>query len=107
MNVREQAIEQFRRQFIVPQGAEVSVSRETIDSSDVRDAHNRYVLPYDEGEKWTGEAVLFFVDCHPRANWAHDCTYVFIFADGRAYWWPRKWPPSETIEMGALDTETK
>lgn len=104
MNVREQAIEQFRRQFIVPKGADVSVSRDEIDSSDVRDAHNRYVLPFDDdGERWTGEAVLFFVDCHPRANWAHDCTYVFIFADGRAYAWPHKWPPCESVEMDVLE----
>lgn len=104
MNVREHAIDRFRRHCIVPKDALISASLVAVDSSDVRDAHNRYVLPFDDdGERWTGEAVLFFVDCHPRANWAHDCTYVFIFADGRAYAWPHKWPPCESVEMDVLE----
>ncbi len=107
MNDRDRAIDQFRQHFIVPKGAEVSVSRAVIDSSDVCDAHNRYVLPYDDNEKWSGDAVLFFVDWHPRANWAHDCTYVFVFADGRAYAWPHKWPPSDETEMDVLEPVSK
>lgn len=107
MNVRESAIDRFRRDFIVPKGAIISVSLAVIDSSEVRDINNRHVLPYDDGEKWTGDAVLFFVDWHPRANWSHDCTYVFIFADGRAYAWPHKWPPRDEIEMDVMEPVSK
>ncbi len=101
--MRDRAIEQFRQYVVVPKGAVVSVSRGAVNSSEVRDKDNRYVLPYDDSERWTGDAVVFFVDWHPRTNWRHDCTYVFVFADGRAYVWPHTLPPNDEIEMEELE----
>lgn len=38
---------------------------------------------------------FFFVDDFPRANWSHECRYVFISQDGRMYVYCANFPPRD------------
>jgi len=47
----------------------------------------------------TGRYYVFFVDQMPAANWAHECAYAFVGANGRRAWADEQWPPDESIEL--------
>ena len=47
----------------------------------------------------TGFVALLLIDHHPHANWAHPCTYVLVWRDGRTRQAEHDWPPSPSLRM--------
>lgn len=66
----------------------------------VTDIHGRQVAA--DAPRAEEPAALFFIDRDPLANWAHECTYVFLYDDGGVHVAERRWPPSASAELVSL-----
>lgn len=91
-------VARFWREFgwLAIDRTKVFVSCELVQLETIRDAHEKIV---DGFRDMTGEAVLFFVDMLPKANWAHRCAYVAVQPSGDSIFVSHRWPPSRSIDM--------
>lgn len=63
----------------------------THNAQDIRDVMGEAI---DVAPDW--EALVFFIDLNPDANWAHECMYLFIDTLSNQYAFCKaEWPPSD------------